>query len=96
MSSLRVTPAQLQSLGHVAQRVSGEVRGEHQSLRGQLSPLFGSDWSGLASTQFAGLYENFDQHARGLADALDGIAALLVRAGAQYAEAESQIAASFR
>ena len=96
MSSLKVTPGQLQTLGGTAQRVSGEVRGQHQSLRGQLSPLFGAEWSGVAAAQFATLYQNFDQHARGLSDALDGIALLLSRAGNHYAEAESQIAASFR
>lgn len=96
MSSLKVTPGQLEALGSTTHRVCADVRAEHQSLKAQLSPLFGADWSGLAAAQFAALYENFDQHARGLADALDGIAALLVRAGGQYADAEQQIAASFR
>ncbi|MDQ2797380.1 MAG: WXG100 family type VII secretion target [Actinomycetota bacterium] len=96
MTALRVTPGQLQLLGGAAHRVCADVRGEHQNLKGQLSPLFGADWSGVAAAQFATLYESFDQHARGLADALDGIAALLVRAGGHYAEAEQQIAATFR
>ena len=96
MSSLKVTPNQLQGLGTAAQRVSHEVRGEHQNLRAQLSPLFGSDWVGPAAAQFTSLYENFDQHAKGLCDALDGISALLVRAGMSYEDIEAQIAASFR
>ena len=96
MSSLRVTPAQLQGLGTTAQRVSHEVRGEHQNLRAQLSPLFGADWVGAAAAQFTTLYDNFDQHAKGLCDALDGISALLVRAGVSYEDVETQIAASFR
>ena len=72
------------------------MRGEHQQLRAQLSPLFGADWSGAAAAQFTALYQDFDVHARGLCDALDGIAALLVNAGASYAEAEQQIASTFR
>jgi WXG100 family type VII secretion target len=96
MPSLKVTPAQLEALGGTTHRVCADVRGQHQSLKSQLSPLFGADWSGAAAAQFAALYENFDQHARGLADALDGIAALLVRAGATYEEVEEQIAATFR
>ncbi len=96
MSGLRVTPSQLQMLGGTVGRVSAEVRGQHQGLRGQLSPLFGADWSGAAAAQFAALYEQFDQHARGLSDALDGIGQLLARAGATYGEVEQQIAASFR
>ena len=96
MSSLKVTPAQLETLGANAHRSCAEVRAQHQRLTGQLSPLFGADWSGAAATQFTALYENFDQHARGLCDALDGIAALLARAGVTYAEVEQQIASSFR
>jgi WXG100 family type VII secretion target len=96
MSGFKVTPAQLEALGGSVGRVSGEVRAQHQSLRGQLSPLFGADWSGAAAAQFTALYEQFDLHARGMSDALDGIGQLLARAGLSYAEIEQQIAASFR
>jgi WXG100 family type VII secretion target len=96
VTGLRVTPVQLQSLGAVTTRVSGDVRGQHQQLRGQLGPLFGADWSGAAAAQFAALYERFDAHARGLSDALDGIGSLLRHAGYAYAEVEQQITASFR
>jgi WXG100 family type VII secretion target len=96
MSGLRVTPDQLSTLGSTVSRVSSEVRAEHQTLRGQLTPLFGAEWTGAAATQFASLYDQFDQHARGMSDALDGIGALLGRAGAAYAEVEQQVAASFR
>ena len=47
-------------------------------------------------SQFMTLYEQFDQHAKGLSDALDAIGVVLGRAGHTYAEAEQQIAASFR
>ncbi len=96
MPSLKVTPQQLQSLSGSVSRTSADVRGSHQSLKGQLTPLFGADWSGQAAAQFKGLYEQFDQHAKGLSDALDGIGQLLGRAGAAYAEVEQQIASSFR
>jgi WXG100 family type VII secretion target len=96
VSSLKVTPGQLEALGGAAHRVCIDVRGEHQNLKAQLSPLFGAEWAGSAATQFTALYESFDQHARGLADALDGIGALLVRAGSTYADVEQQIAATFR
>ena len=95
MSGFKVTPAQLSALGGTAHRVCADVRGEHQGLKAQLSPLFGADWSGAAAAQFTALYDNFDQHARGLCDALDGIAALMVRAGATYADTERAVAASF-
>lgn len=96
MTDLRVTPAQLAELGATVARVSEQVRSEQQTLKGRLQPLFGTDWSGVAAGQFAALYEQFDGHARGLSDALDGIGRLLARAGAAYAEVEQQIASSFR
>ncbi|MGH8862289.1 MAG: WXG100 family type VII secretion target [Jatrophihabitantaceae bacterium] len=96
MSGLKVTPAQLEALGSTVGRVSGEVRGQHQHLRGQLGPLFGAEWAGSASAQFNALYDQFDMHARGMSDALDGIGQLLGRAGLAYADVEAQIAASFR
>ena len=96
MPGLKVTPSQLAALGTAVTRVSADVRGQHQGLKGQLSPLFGAEWSGTAAAQFATLYEQFDQHARGMSDAFDGIGQLLAHAGAAYAEVEQQIAASFR
>ena len=74
---LKVTPDQLQTLSGSVSRTSADVRGSHQNLKGQLSPLFGADWSGQASAQFTTLYDQFDQHAKGLSDALDGIGQLL-------------------
>ncbi|HLY33631.1 MAG TPA: WXG100 family type VII secretion target [Jatrophihabitantaceae bacterium] len=96
MTALRVTPEQLSTLSATMARVSSTVRGEHQSLRSNLTPLFGGEWAGAAAAQFTTLYEQFDQHARGMSDALDGIGRLLARAGTSYAELEQSIAASFR
>lgn len=96
MSAIAVTPAQLEALSGSVSRVSAEVRAQQQSLNGQLTPLFGADWAGAAATQFSALYQEFEGHARGLSDALDGIGQLLGRAGIAYAEVEQQVAASFR
>ena len=96
MPGLKVTPEQLSTLSAITHRVSGQVRGEHQGLKSQLSPLFGAEWSGAAAAQFTALYEQFDRSATGMSDALDGIAALLARAAITYSEAETAIAASFR
>jgi WXG100 family type VII secretion target len=93
---LRVSPEQLGVLAGAVARQSAEVRAAHEALRRQLIPLFGNDWSGAAANQFTALYGNFDRHATGLSDALDGIGLLLDRAGATYASAEAHIAASFR
>lgn len=95
MGGLRVTPEQLQTLAGAVTRTAADQRSATATLRGQLTPLFGADWSGSASAQFSVLFEEFGRHAQGMADALDGIGQLLSRAGTAYAEVESQIAASF-
>jgi WXG100 family type VII secretion target len=76
MSGFKVTPEQLSTLSGAVLRTSGEVRADHQTLRGQLSPLFGAEWSGSAAAQFTALYEQFDRSARGMCDALEGIGQL--------------------
>jgi WXG100 family type VII secretion target len=96
MSGFRVTPSQLQSMSGTVSRVSNDVRGQHVALKSQLSPLFGSEWSGAAAAQFADLYQQFDQSAKNLSDALDGIGRLLNSAGVAYADVEASIAATFR
>ena len=96
MTGLRVTPEQLAQLGALTARVSGDVRAQQRQLHSQLAPLFGSEWSGAAAAQFTALYAQIDSHAQGMCDALDGIGALLARAGEAYADVERQIAASFR
>lgn len=96
MSALKVSPDQLTTLSGSVSRVSGQVRAEHQNLKGQLSPLFGAEWTGAAAAQFTALFDEFDRSARALSDALDGIGGLLARAGVSYREAEAAIAASFR
>jgi WXG100 family type VII secretion target len=93
---LKVTPEQLTSMSGSVHRTAHDVASSHHALKSQLSPLFGADWSGTASGQFNGLYDKFDRHAKGLNDALVGIGLLLHSAGANYATAEQQIAASFR
>jgi WXG100 family type VII secretion target len=96
INGLKVSPEQLSSMGGQCSRTAVEVRGQHNALKTQLSPLFGTEWSGAAAAQFAGLYEQFTKSAEGLSAALDGIGRLLGQAGANYAEVEQQIARSFR
>ncbi|MBV9822528.1 MAG: WXG100 family type VII secretion target [Actinobacteria bacterium] len=96
MTGLKVSPEQLSALGGSCGRTATEVRGQHVSLKSQLTPLFGADWSGAAASQFAALYEQFNKNAEGMTAALEGIGGLLNSAGRSYAAVEQQIAASFR
>lgn len=93
---IKVTPEQLQALSGTMAKTAGDVQGLAQALKGQLEPIFGAEWSGTASGQFQQLYTKFDQNARGLVEALQGISQLLKAAGESYAQAESQISSSFR
>jgi WXG100 family type VII secretion target len=95
-TGLKVTPQQLDALGGTCNRTATDVRSQHATLRSQLTPLFGADWSGAAAAQFTALYEQFNSNALGLTEALDGIGRLLAQAGQSYAAVEQQIAASFR
>jgi WXG100 family type VII secretion target len=94
--NLKVTPEQLHALSGQVIKTAGDVTGMHQALKGQLSPLFGTDWVGAASGQFQQLYEQFDKSATSLTQALEGIGKLVSSAGTSYAQAEEQIANSFR
>jgi WXG100 family type VII secretion target len=96
MAGFKVSPQQLTSLGSTCSRTATDVGGQHRALKGQLTPLFGADWSGAAASQFAELYEQFDSSAQGMAQALEGIGRLLGQAGQSYASVEQQIASSFR
>jgi len=96
MTALKVSPQQLAALGGTCNRTASDVRGQHAVLKGQLGPLFGTEWSGTAAAQFTELYEQFNANALGLSEALDGIGRLLAHAGESYASVEQQITASFR
>ena len=96
MPALRVTPDQLATMSSIVTATAGQTQDAHARLRVQLSPLFGADWSGQASAQFAALYGQFDQSAMALGQALQGIGQLLRGAGNAYEQVEMQIAGSFR
>ena len=96
MSGIKVTPEQLSALSGQVARGSGEIEGQLRALSATVSPLVGGDWGGQASQRVTALWEQWQQSARGLKHALDGISQLMGRAGSAYADAEQQIAATFR
>lgn len=96
MSGIKVTPEQLQTLSGQVARGSGEIEGQLRGLGNTVSPLVGGDWAGQAQQRFTMLWDEWQRSAQSLKHALDGISQLLGQAGASYAQAEQQIAASFR
>jgi WXG100 family type VII secretion target len=96
MTGIKVSPEQLTQLSANVARGSSDIDAILGSLRSQVSPLAGGDWAGQASAQFSALFEQWQRSARDLNSALQGISTLLANAGASYAQAEQQIAATFQ
>jgi WXG100 family type VII secretion target len=96
MSGIKVTPEQLNALSGQVSRGSGEIEAQLRALSNTIAPLVGGDWAGQASQRFNGLWDEWQRSAQGLKHALDGISQLMSQAGTAYANAESQIANSFR
>ena len=96
MSGIKVTPEQLNSLAGQVSKGSSEIDAQLRALGNTISPLVGGDWAGQASQRFNGLWDEWQRSANGLKHALDGISQLMSQAGSAYANAESQIANTFK
>jgi WXG100 family type VII secretion target len=95
-SNIRVSPEQLQGLAAAVSAGSGSIDQNLAALRIRVGPLVGGDWAGPAAGQFVAMWEQWQRAAGELNRALQGISALLARAGQAYAQSESAIAATFR
>jgi WXG100 family type VII secretion target len=93
--SISVTPEQLQTISGQLTSGASEVESILAQLAGYVSPLQG-DWVGQAQAQFESLWIEWQNSARGLHEALTGIAQLTQQAGTAYASNEQNIAATFR
>ncbi len=71
---------------HVAE-VNQSVQGQLTALRSQLAPLAGG-WKGQAATAFHLLMQRWDNDARVLNEALNGIGEQIRGSGAPYAQAD--------
>ena len=95
MSGIRVTPEQLQTVSAGVVRGSTDIDATLAGLRSQVLPMVGGEWAGVASVQFTAMFDQWQRAAGELNRALLGISTLLANAGACYAQAEENIAASF-
>jgi WXG100 family type VII secretion target len=93
--AITVTPAQLQQIAGQLTTGAGEVESILSTLAGYVSPLQ-ADWIGQAQQQFEALWLEWQNSARGLHEALTGIATMTQQAGAAYESNEQGIAATFR
>jgi WXG100 family type VII secretion target len=96
MSGIKVTPEQLHALSGQVARGSGEIEGQLRTLSNTVAPLVGGDWAGQAQQRFTALWDEWQRSAQGLKHALDGISQLMGQAGTAYAQAEQNIASTFK
>lgn len=96
MSQIKVTSEELlstaQSLSTGAQNVADELAG----LRAKVDALVGAEWSGAASASFHELYQEWQNGARQVQEALLGISEMLAGAGRTYQQTEDQLARNLR
>jgi WXG100 family type VII secretion target len=93
--AISVTPEQLQQIGSQLTNGAAEVESILATLASYVAPLQG-DWVGAAQQQFEALWAEWQSSARGIHEALTGIATLTQRAATAYENNEQGIAASSR
>ena len=96
MPAIKVTSEQLHSVSSQLKTGSEEVSQRLDSMRAQVQNLVDSDWSGAASASFHENYTKWNQGARQVKEALDGIAQLLAQAAQTYQQTEEQLARQLR
>src|ERR1700746_3122757 len=83
MAAIAVTPEQLQQIAGQLSSGAGEVESILATLAGYVAPLQG-EWVGQAQQQFEALWAEWQTSARGVHQALTGIATLTPQAGVRY------------
>ncbi len=74
---------------------SGEAQELLTRLR-HLADSLGSEWEGAGAGAFNDLYAEFNTAGGQLTESLEGIASMLSKAAAYYAESETNVANAFR
>lgn len=78
---------QMQAAANHVAEVNQSVQGQLSGLRGQLAPLAGA-WKGQAASAFQVLMDRWDNDARNLNEALNGIGEQIRGSGTTYAQAD--------
>lgn len=94
MAGIQVTPEQLSTVSTQLTNGAQTIDGTLAQLAGQVAPL-GSEWQGVAQQRFEQLWAEWQKSAKGLHEALTGIAQLTQQASHSYASTEQGIAQSF-
>jgi WXG100 family type VII secretion target len=93
---IRVTADDLTTVSSSLQSGATEITSHLQSMQAQVNNLIEGGWQGAASSQFGTLYQQWNQGAGQLNQALQGISTLLSNAATTYAQTEQAIAQSMQ
>jgi WXG100 family type VII secretion target len=94
MPNIRVSPEQLQAVGHQLNVGAGTIESTLSQLAAQVLPLQ-SEWEGVAQARFNELWAEWQRSSQGIKEALTGISLLTQQAAAKYDSSEQEIAGSF-
>jgi 6 kDa early secretory antigenic target len=94
VAGIQVTPEQLSTVSTQLTNGAHTIDGTLAQLAGQVAPL-GSEWQGVAQQRFEQLWQEWQRSAKGLHEALTGIAQLTMQASHSYESTEQGIARSF-
>jgi WXG100 family type VII secretion target len=89
----RTTPEEMQRAATQVRRTNEQIQARLAQLRNQLAPLAGS-WKGEAATAFTALMARWNDDARQLGQALEGIGEAISVSGRGYQQAEQSHAQS--
>jgi WXG100 family type VII secretion target len=92
---LRLTQGELQARAASLRSGAGEIEGQLSQMSSQISSLVGQDWEGQARDSFQALWQEWQNGARQVHEALQGISQLLDTAGRSFEQTESDVTRSF-
>jgi WXG100 family type VII secretion target len=94
--SIRVTSADLEAVSKQLQSGAASINDQASQLKSAVDNLLANGWQSTAAGQFETMYNEWNQSATGLNNALTGISQLLQNAAQAYDQTEEAIAKSMR
>lgn len=96
MAAIQVTSEQLQSTSSELKSGSEEVAQQLNTMESKVKSVVDADWKGAASDSFREMWDQWQQGAAQVKEALDGISDMMAKAAQTYEETETQLANQMR
>jgi WXG100 family type VII secretion target len=96
VAEIKVTSAELRSVSGSLQNGAGTVNEQLAAMKRQVDTLVSANWTGAASASFNDMYQQWNQAAGQLSEALQGISTMLAQSAQTYEETEAALESSFR